>query len=305
MFSAASFHHSRFCVAAVFAAAISAVSAPALAQAARSFVLSDVLGSAAPNGESWLVVTNHGESPQSLVVDVHYPVNGIRLTQWRSAPIRPQTSLVVAAREIELSGEGPRVLVAPLLLNLRITGAPSLSVQHLLARDGTVRADAGCGAAVDGAPQLIGNMFGASAQPSFVSVFEATNTSGAPLEARVVLLDPLNGLPTYAWIDTIPGYGTQSISIPQLEARIGAVIGGFWSRYTARVESDPRIVVRHKVMAGSAGVAADATATCALAKVPEVTIQIARTARRGLGPPRAFVHRQKRRRQLLDLRDAR
>lgn len=245
----------------------------AVAQAPRSFVLSDVLGVAATSGESWLVISNRGDTTQSIDVDVRYPANGVHLAQWKSPPIRPQTSLVVSAREIELSGDGPRILVAPLVLNLQITGVPSLAVQHLIVRDGTVRADFGCGAAVDAAPRMIGNVFGSSAQPSFVSVLEATNTSGAPLEVRVALLDPENGLPTFAWIETVPGFGTQSVSIPQLEARVGAVIGGFWNRYTARVESDPRILVRHKVMSGSAGASADATLTCALAKVTEVTTQ--------------------------------
>lgn len=259
-------------LAAVFAAG-AILTGPVSAETARTLLLSGVVGTAATNGESWLVFTNGGDTAQTVTVDVIFPLNGVRLTQWKSPTIRPQTSLVIAAREIELSGDGPRILVAPFVLNLRITGAPSLSVQHLILRNGALAADAGCGPAVEGAPRLIGNVFGASAQPSFVSAFEATNTSAAPLEARVALLDPVNGLPTYAWIETIPGFATRSISIPQLEARIGAVIGGFWSCYTARVEGDPRILVRHTVMAGAAGASADATLTCVLAKIPEVTIQ--------------------------------
>jgi hypothetical protein len=275
MFSALPVFPIRGAVCAVFAlkAMLAFAAAPAYAEAPRTLTLSGVIGSAAPSGESWLVFTNGGDTPQAAAIDVIYPENGVVLTRWQSPPIKPQTALVVSAREIELANDGdrPRILVAPFALSFRVTGMPALSVQHLIVRDGAVMADGGCGEALDGAPRLIGNVFGSSAQPHFVSVLEATNTTGMPNEVDLVLLDPANGLPVLLWRETLPGFATRRVTISDLEARAGVVAGGFWARYTALHRSEGRIAIRHRVQSGASGTAADATAVCALARIPEVT----------------------------------
>lgn len=244
---------------------------PIRAEPERTLVLNDVAVPGAGLGESWLVVANTAGMPQSFAVRFFNPQTGAERSRWQSPPIASNTALTVPVRD--MLGGGPITTEGLATQTLAISGAVTLSVQHLIVRDGAVRAEAACGAALDGAPKLIGNVFGASAQPGFTSIFEAVNTSGAPLETRVVLLDPVNGLPTYSWVETVPGFATRQISIPQLEARVGAVIGGFWSRYTARIEGDARVRVRHRVFSGTAGIATDATVACALSKTPEVTIQ--------------------------------
>jgi hypothetical protein len=245
--------------------------APIRAEPQRTLLLSGVVNPATTGAESWLVIANTRGMPQTLTVRFLDPETGAERGRWQSTPIRSNTALTVSVREMARDARfSPENRNA---LTLSLSGAVTLTVQHLTVRDGVVRAEGGCGNALDSEPRLIGNVFGSSAQPALVSVFEATNTNGAPMPVRIALLDPVNGLPTYSWIESVPGFATRQISIPQLEARIGAVIGGFWSRYAALVESDARVRVRHLVLSGTGGVAVDATAACALERVPEVTTQ--------------------------------